>query len=1381
MANPFDQFDTAEANPFDQFDEQPKKSNPLVQFGKDTLGTVAGLADVVTGIPKAAVTTAAAGLAKASGRGGDYNLDELRDAAGVAVDQAVPSVGSIGGPEGISTNPGYKAVMGLASLPGEGINWLGNQVGKLTDSKEAAGLTKLGLDVASFGVAIPGTKLAGKGLRKFAETVDPVLRDAGKPKKGADLSALHEELKAPEVAKNPFDQFDDLKATEGHDGQRALFDIPEEGRMPNPYEAVPGDWRVDENGIPIKADLSMDAQNAQTPLQRNLWGDELAQKHPQENALNLPQAIDSMDWAHRRGAIKKTQLKHEMEAPGELEAAKMQADIEAATGDKITFEGPSIPFNFKKQGGGVLVENRVKPEIRKVADGFEAYVDGERVGYLRSNLTGEQSARIGENANVDIVKVDDAVKGKGVGSALYKAWVDDHKNNVAPSGKTSKEAWSLWQNKYPEKVEAFVKQEAARIQDGAPRDQVLSNITDPTIAQRVVDAAASPSKVPFNFRKQGGGIKLDYSKKKEQEVFKDNPALKGMIGDLLPDNRPVEQFLKEEAKAPDLDQNSLQKLSNYLTKGSVYQAIKTQNPLIKRVSDRVLEAVNSAKGRISDMIHDKLAPAARDLSKQEKADIWAAQQIAEKTKKPLTREVLERNGFNEKQINWMGTHTDVMRAMFDKMNEAMKATGEKPVSAQIAYLASRASGDFRRLIYKEVNGERTPVSILGANTRRGLNADVKKLQDAHPEWIVGEERFFGGSSKKGGTAEGFSQMLDLLAKNNPDVALLSEHINEILTKDAFNYMNAKSHTMAKKGISGMQGRKEFVDAVTNAEEGMKAQVQYAEKMIQWAEMSKAIADLKPILDKDNGLNMPKAKEWSEQYIQQALGNNPTAVGRAIDNVFAETFKAAGYGPNAVGKIPQVAKRFANGILLGFGNIGFMAANLLQPFKSTPEMMAFLKARGLEKSFDAGTGYRYLGDAIVTAFRDASGQAVKPYQKEALQYAREKHVYSSDLFDSNNSVTKGVGHYWDKGVQFGSNSIEMRTRQIAYLSYVDLLHENGLSAKEGLYQVAQKLTDIQMNNYSMSEAPKAYAAMGGIGKTAYNLMSFKHNEYSRMAMLANEIGRSKSGAPIAVNLMSQVAFAGVMGTILYSEADFLVKQISKQLGKPTSLTKVLLDNPDISDKLKYGFGSTLGVDMTSRIGTGPLAPQHVSDAIMPGAGKLINMGSAVASAVTSPSEYNAKNAVREILPNSMTGVADRAFFSKPGANGEEQSWNRTKVIPNATRNDADKLWKTLGMTGMNEAKQKSREYENDSITRVYTDIRKGLVDKASKEFMMKGAFPNDFATKYIQAQGDPKSIERELTNIAVEQSMDAHTLGILKNAMSNSITSTHKLMRAVGQE
>jgi len=1070
--------------------------------------------------------------------------------------------------------------------------------------------------------------------------------------------------------------------------QPEMFEGPDQGYGPNPYD-IGGEqhWVKDENGMPIRADLSMEAQNLENPNQMNLWGDELAPKHELELTKMPP--LGSMARSALRG----------------------------------------------RQGGALFIG---EPKPREILN---------ELGITKKHTTLFDKIKQMEAKDSNLVN-DPSLVSAGQRSAYTKA-----RSNLFNSLEES----------------------------GIPVARGYSELN------RAFDTTTGSIKSPGN--RQSGKILFPFGQKKVRDTLAKVEGIKEHIGDVAPDQRPVEQFLKEEAGKADVSQNFAQKVSNYFTKGSAYQAIKTGNPIIKRVSDTIVRATRETNGQIASYVHERLAPAAQKLSNQEKADVWAAQTIAEKNGKPLTRELMEKHGFNENQIAWVETHGDVMKDMMTKMNEVMAATGQKPVSARVAYLASRASGDFRRLVYKEVKKpdgtvERTPVSILGANTSSRLKADAEKLQAAHPEWVIGEEKYYGGSSAKGNATEGFTAMLDLISKDNPDVRLLADHVNEILSKDAFNYMNAKTHTMAKKGITGMEGRKELSNAVENARDGMQAQINYAERMIEWANMSKAVQELKPILHKTNGLDMPNAKAWSEDYVQHALGNNPGLVGKHLDQALAAAFEKAGVGPSIMRQIPAKAKSFVNGILLGFGNIGFMAMNLVQPFTSSPAMMAFLKGRGLEKSFDAGTGYRYLGDAINTAWNDLNGGTLSPVEKGAFEYAKKNHVYSSDLFDASNKATKDFGHYWDKGIQIGAGAIEMRTRQIAFLSYVKLLHENGMTKEKGLYETAHNLTDLQMNNYSPVEMPKVYTEMLGktVGSMPANLMSYKHNELSRLAMMVNEIGRSKTAAPLLTHIASSLAFAGVLGTIGYAEADAIVKLISKLNGTPTSLTKILLDNPEIPEQLKYGVGSNVGIDLTSRLATGALVPGHVIDAIMPGAGKIVNIATAGAEAIMKPSEFNTKNFVRELAPNSVAGVLDRSWFSKDNAKGEEMSISRTTGKPiGDVRNEADKVWKTLGLTGMHEAKEKSKLWENAQINKWYADKQKSVVEQATKQFAMDSTIPKDFATKFIKVQGDPATLESLLNKMIFEGSVDQKTAQTLYNATAGTIASTHKLLRLQGQE
>jgi hypothetical protein len=182
-----------------------------------------------------------------------------------------------------------------------------------------------------------------------------------------------------------------------------------------------------------------------------------------------------------RRAVK--QKGHELETkPGVENATKEASKPEAAPRKESTQEKAPLPE-------GVTIREA------KDGSGFEAVnAQGNRIGYLKDNLKAGQAEQLGENANVEMVKVDKAFSGKGVGRALYQAFDQKHGGRIMPSGKTEPSAWKVWKRNYPEKVDAFVEQEVKRVKDGANSALVVRNITDPEVRARVADGVSKLKK-----------------------------------------------------------------------------------------------------------------------------------------------------------------------------------------------------------------------------------------------------------------------------------------------------------------------------------------------------------------------------------------------------------------------------------------------------------------------------------------------------------------------------------------------------------------------------------------------------------------------------------------------------------------------------------------------------------------------------------------------------------------------------------------------------------------------------------------------------------------------------------------------------------------------
>lgn len=868
---------------------------------------------------------------------------------------------------------------------------------------------------------------------------------------------------------------------------------------------------------------------------------------------------------------------------------------------------------------------------------------------------------------------------------------------------------------------------------------------------------------------------------KNQPAFKkltDKLGIEGILGEIAPSDWTVDKAIEVASKAKDVDQNVLQKLNNVLTKGGLYQALKTHNPLVRFTVEKVLKADQLTRADIRDYVHRELGPAMRDLSNQEQADVWAAISIADLHQKELSPEQLAKYGFNEKQMNLVRTHRQVMDYALDQMDKARAAARKAPVTKRVAYAAMRSSGDFRRLVWAtDEDGTKSVVGVLGSNFRWKTNQLAEQMKAKGLE--VGPEMYFGGvPSQRNSANQAFMEAVQFLAENDPNVQKFIDILHDIRTQEAYNFMNAKKHTMAKKGIEGMEGRKAWQDAERNAYEGLQAQLDYAEMAIKWGHMSDAVNDIKKVLSSDK-INMPEAKQWAEDYMYNALGFNPSQAGRALEQSVAFMFKNTGVGYSVPRQAMAAARKATNTVLLGL-NPAFWATNVLQPLQAMPGMKAYLVSKGLDASFDFGTGYSYLAQGSLTSMKQALNSGLDAFDKAAIAYADKHHVYGSDLVEHSNRARKDVGYYTDRVGNLAAGAIENTSRRVMFYGFAHMLKQNGMDVKNGLFEAAHNLTDMAMNNYSMVERPPVYNALGPIGDMAANLASYKHNEFSRLALFARQIGENKAARPLLVQLATSVMAAGVTGVVGFAEADWLYKQITRAMGEPDSLTAAIIRASEGLGEavgggkhvLSHGIFSLMGVDMSKRLGLSDALPNSLGEAVFPGGSKLVDIGSAAVNAVRSPTEMNAKRLVREASPGIATGMLDRAWFSKDTPKGELTSSMKTGE-GGVYRNEADKAWKTMGFTGINEAVQKQKNFEVEWKSRTYTDMRQRPLSKMRDEIYSSGKVSKETVKDYLNARGNLKTLEKDLERFAKEQGASKEEIQLMRTTASRSVSQMQK--------
>jgi len=168
------------------------------------------------------------------------------------------------------------------------------------------------------------------------------------------------------------------EAAQTHDflsrAQQAEIDATPHGDRPAQFGMTDTGGRLDENGIPIRADLSMEAQNLQDPLQRNLWGDELPRKSEQEAPLGLTEAIDTMPSPPWKGSERDNAL------------AQLQNGISVPKGQRGAIDTKAFERGFPE-----FAESKVKDPSGKLIPLYHA-------GVAHSGLPTEGTGLMGMGA-----------------------------------------------------------------------------------------------------------------------------------------------------------------------------------------------------------------------------------------------------------------------------------------------------------------------------------------------------------------------------------------------------------------------------------------------------------------------------------------------------------------------------------------------------------------------------------------------------------------------------------------------------------------------------------------------------------------------------------------------------------------------------------------------------------------------------------------------------------------------------------------------------------------------------------------------------------------------------------------------------------------------
>lgn len=1022
--------------------------------------------------------------------------------------------------------------------------------------------------------------------------------------------------------------------------------------------------------------------------------------------------------------------------------------------------------------------------VRETAEGFEAIKDGKVVGYLKDNLPRGMAEQLKENASVDIVKVDPEVKGTGVGRALYEAFNEKHGGRIAPSGKTSPDAWKLWKRNYPEKVDKFVQDEADRIRfQGADPELVLGNISDPTVRARVASETAVPGK-PYVPQSQRGALLFTRKSpeviqaKKDLEASRKRSAASKILGTSEPYGVDINTPEKVLAASEGIDDISPAQLARFktVTPGMRKASIQTNNPLMKFTRDMTARVFKQAEALTRKAITGKggLGSLYESLNIQELVDVSEAIKMGDRTTTYLTDDHMNRLGFNDKQKAFVKKYYEVDALKLQVWNAALAEVGMPPVKERPGHFPGIFGGDYKSLV---TDKEGHVIGYIGTDTKLGYNSAVKEIKAKYPDSTITpvQRSKLGGSGNRSDIFSGLNDLISLLGRDDPRMKEVQAFVNEVIKQNANGMFGQSNFALDKKGIFGNEGNKPWKkDAAEASREMWKAYFRHFEEgMISHLNLP-VESQLRSLLDNPE-LNMPRAKEYVNKYIQSMTGRTVGDFGMALNTIMDAPFKLVGLGPSITREAAQQFNKRMGQLTMGFGNLPFLAIQLLQPAQTVvPEVTKLAKNLNLDPVQLSAATSKAFADAAALAKRalDPNYKPKDPFTAEMVQFAEDHGMLNFSEFEDANLITQNKwARRADKAIDWNRQFGEKATRGPVFFQFARMLEQSGLPHDQVL-GTAFNLTQDTMIDYSAAERPMMFKNLGVAGQLAGGLQTYAFNFLSQYSRWAKDAATGKDFRPFIAGNLALIAFAGLTGVPAYQEMDELVQMITnKFFDKPQSIADLTMKN--LPEWLKTGaLSHALDLNMQSRLSAADALPDSPIEAISPYASKVGQMGTAIGDVAKHNDPLAWKNAAVAFSPTSLKGILENYLQTdeegyKLNARGERDFYRppeaqKARAFATTTMTEAqarEGLWKD----------RKKSLSDMDKRKEIAESIRRGFV-QGGPAYLQSDEHRRNVAD-YLMRKGTPE----QLTQLIVKAKLDAQMTGKQRaeGIPTNSLGSIYK--------
>lgn len=1089
--------------------------------------------------------------------------------------------------------------------------------------------------------------------------------------------------------------------------QTELFDQPDMVQNRQPFQAEFGDWRIDENGMPVKADLSMDAANAENPLQRNLFGDELPPKSPQEDlgimhamddTRNAAMTAEDLEIASQQRTLMEEQqnlLSYDIAASPHLQRGMLEAELRANTPRS---ESPAIKPSIRtispggKQTGAInlgLIKGMQdmytfgKKTALEYLDSWKGAFDARAFDSLKSAIDNPSPdtqvsfisprefhtvANLrGKSELEDAPRLHERIKGaleseKGL-FEVPELWVDIKDGVAKVVEHEGRHRMDVFRNMDLYQVPVVIR---IKNSDGSKATTLQAQWTNNQAAQTVFPKAVTAPRVP---RGQRGSVSLNAL---TLGMLPNKNPLKKMgkqkDGTMIPDDPTPDQLEAAlEVARDEKDGNSLK----YMDSGAQLTALKRGSTAIKLSG----ELVQNAFKRADLHIRKNVFPAESALRKLSRPQLEILGEVFKK-------EMFNGSRFDKSQLEAFTPEIQngyrIMREMFDDsikvQNAARVAKGQSPITPMEAYLSSRWNGDFRRPLY---NKDGKLVWYLAGNTKMNLDAQTRAVLKDHPDLTYDPKkdhtvRYW---NRKTDLESAYTTMVDILGRDDPSVAVIKDYMESETVGRGATFLNQEKHFKHKGNVRGFVGDRPeltpndytdrtlpFGDSVTVGNKKsnemldmFQQQIQYAKNAYRWSELQVAGQSLKKIInDPHLTEHQPKNVSYIREYFKNAIGYGESRWAR----VTADTMRDLGVSPKPFDDVVGGTKSYFILSKLA-GNAGYLAANIAQ-IAMTAAHMADLFAKGHKANplraytsgilggFMMGTGH--IANSMGGKMPDLAGAE---FFNSAAKYAEDNGITARSIYDESpiESSFSTIGR--TANVAGRTMTIpETFVRSMAFMSMAQYLKDAGKFKSElELFKEAERRTNVAMVDYASTERPMIFSKLGSAGNFLNTLQTFSWNFFNQFKYFSNE-ARKGNVMPIAVFIATQYMVAGAMGVPGVEDSYKLWMKLKDML--PATTWKKIQDNEFLSEPklwmLKNAGTSSVYGYLSDKSGLGltsrlaaPGGAQMLSSPAGPITDIAGQVGSVASLAMDPTNTTKQAQAAMNVAPTGLKGLLETAPF------------------------------------------------------------------------------------------------------------------------------------------